>query len=92
MSQSSAGEPPIPPYEGRRESADVDNADERARTAPTSEGPPARSRATEMKAPDPDETATRWAGPRRRTSSQPRNHAATLRPRTRVSVRRTCRA
>ena len=42
----------VPPYEGRRETADVDPPDQSARTGPRSAAPPVPS-PTKSKAPDP---------------------------------------
>jgi hypothetical protein len=57
MSQADAGGRPMPPYEGRRESADVDNEDELRTDGANVGGATGPVESEEMKAPDPDDTA-----------------------------------
>ncbi|HJY24548.1 MAG TPA: hypothetical protein VJ649_02595, partial [Actinomycetes bacterium] len=54
MSESGSA---IPPYEGRRESADIDSAEEGHKGGANVGGATGPVESDEMKAPDPDETA-----------------------------------
>ena len=78
----------VPPYEGRRERADVDGEEKSAATAPTSGARPGRPRATSGRRPSrPTPRAGR--SPRRPTSSRPRSPAAATRARRRSAPRTT---